>query len=368
MDLKSLRDVLGKVVKNQELVTLGYNEAIDQVENEIQEAVNKIQLVDDQPSIDHESVITDLKQKLETIWPQEQLEESRNELHKSFTKYQEILSKLVDPDISKAYVDVDFDYKTVNQIIISSLYHDGLFHIADVFLQESQEKDNVSLKTQFTRMRYIIKALKVKDLEPALTWVLVNREKLNRIGSKLVFDLHCFQYLEIVQKGNKSDAMNYFNAHLKPFSSTRSKEVIKLMGSFLWCGKLETSPYFKFLSPDKRDDLVKEFTKQFCNLIGVSLKNPLSVTLEAGAQALPTLLKDGAMEIELGNEFQFHSVFICPVSYEESSEANPPVMLDCGHVFCQKTVLTMLKFEKDVLKCPIFRPVAVIGHYRILFF
>lgn len=234
MDLKSLRDVLDEVIKNQELVTFGYNEAVDQVENEIQEAVNKIQLVDDQPSIDHESVITDLKQKLETIWPQEQLDESRNELHKSFTKYQEILCKLVDPDISKAYADVDFDYKTVNQIIISSLYHDGLFHIADVFLQESQEMDNVSLRTQFKRMPYIIKALKVKDLEPALTWVLVNREKLNRIGSKLVFDLHRFQYLEIVQKGNKSDAMNYFNAHLKPFSSNRSKEVIKLMGSLMW--------------------------------------------------------------------------------------------------------------------------------------
>nr|GEU43237.1 protein RMD5 homolog A [Tanacetum cinerariifolium] len=290
--------------------------AIDQVENEIQEAVNKIQLVD-QPSIDHESVFTDLKQKLEMIWPQEQLEESRNEIHESCTKYQEILGKLFDNDVSKAYADVDFDYKTINQIIISSLYHDGRFHIADVFLQESQVTDNVSLRTQFTRMRYIIKALRARELEPALTGVLVNREKINRNGSKLVFDLHRFQYLEIVQKGNKSDAMNYFNVHLKPFSSNRSTEVMKLMGSLLWCGKLETSPYSKLLSPDKWDDLVKELTKQFCNLMGVSLKNPLSVTLEAGAQALPTLLKDGAMEIELGNE---------------CSEANPPdtVFLNVG--------------------------------------
>ncbi|GKE14037.1 hypothetical protein Tco_1421614, partial [Tanacetum coccineum] len=69
MDMKSLGDVLDEVVKNQELVTFGYNEAIDQVENEIQEAVNKIQLVDE-PSIDHESVFTDLKKKLEMIWPQ----------------------------------------------------------------------------------------------------------------------------------------------------------------------------------------------------------------------------------------------------------------------------------------------------------
>ncbi len=31
----------------------------------------------------------------------------------------------------------------------------------------------------------------------------------------------------------------------------------------------------------------------------------------------------------------FYSIFACPVSKEQSSEENPPMMLPCGHVLCK---------------------------------
>ncbi|KAF8512448.1 hypothetical protein BU17DRAFT_54071 [Hysterangium stoloniferum] len=36
--------------------------------------------------------------------------------------------------------------------------------------------------------------------------------------------------------------------------------------------------------------------------------------------------------INIPPENHYHSIFACPVSKEQSTEANPPMMMGCGHV------------------------------------
>ena len=38
------------------------------------------------------------------------------------------------------------------------------------------------------------------------------------------------------------------------------------------------------------------------------------------------------IEIDLGKDCRFHSIFACPILRQQSSESNPPVRLTCGHV------------------------------------
>ena len=42
------------------------------------------------------------------------------------------------------------------------------------------------------------------------------------------------------------------------------------------------------------------------------------------------------VEIELGREYTFHSIFACPVSREQSSAENPPMLLPCSHVLAKQ--------------------------------
>ena len=42
------------------------------------------------------------------------------------------------------------------------------------------------------------------------------------------------------------------------------------------------------------------------------------------------------VEIPLLDKQRFHSVFTCPVSKEQSTDENPPMMLLCGHVICKE--------------------------------
>lgn len=38
------------------------------------------------------------------------------------------------------------------------------------------------------------------------------------------------------------------------------------------------------------------------------------------------------IEIDLGQENRYHSVFACPILRQQSTDLNPPMRLVCGHV------------------------------------
>lgn len=62
-------------------------------------------------------------------------------------------------------------------------------------------------------------------------------------------------------------------------------------------------------------------------------------------------MRDTQTEIPLPPHLRFHSTFACPVSKEQGSEANPPMMMACGHVVCRESLACMGKGSGRV-KCP----------------
>ncbi|KAL0356985.1 UNVERIFIED_CONTAM: protein RMD5 [Sesamum calycinum] len=122
----------------------------------------------------------------------------------------------------------------------------------------------------------------------------------------------------------------------------------------------------------------------YCNFAGQSFGDPLSVALAAGAEGLPTLLKLAnvmaakkqewqvmkqlPVPVELGKEFQFHSVFVCPVSREQGSEENPPMLLPCGHVLCKQSINKLSKGNSRNFKCPYCPQDASVAQCQQLYF
>ena len=113
-------------------------------------------------------------------------------------------------------------------------------------------------------------------------------------------------------------------------------------------------------------------------------RSPLAVCVAAGAVALPQLHKlarvrqatpgrGGAsgrrgaaaaalsplaatdtmpIELELGPEFRFHSIFVCPVAKEMTDKDNLPAMLSCGHVLAQASIKKIAEQRNMRFKCP----------------
>ncbi|KAF2295728.1 hypothetical protein GH714_033745 [Hevea brasiliensis] len=340
MDLNPIKDAFDHVSKKQKLSSSKAQEVIDQIMQEIEKAVEIIQSGQSGSEFEYKSVLGELNKKLQEISPISQLEGTQKELNIALSKYPKQLEKSFNPDISKAYRNIDFDIHTVNQIIGSHFYRLGLFSIGDCFINEAKEPEStVAMRSMFSEMYLIVEAMKDRNLIPALKWAAANSDKLKENGSDLELKLHRLQFVEILQHGSRGEALTYARTHFAPFASNHLGEIQKLMACLLWTGKLDRSPYSELLSAANWNTVADELTRQFCNLLGQSFESPLSVTIAAGFQGLPPLLKfmnvmagkkqewqsmkQLPVPVELDKEFQFHSIFVCPVSKEQSTDDNP---------------------------------------------
>jgi hypothetical protein len=118
---------------------------------------------------------------------------------------------------------------------------------------------------------------------------------------------------------------------------------------------LENSPYSSIYHNEfSYEEASASFTREFCGMLGLSSDSPLYTAVTAGGIALPRLEKvervmaqhrgqwtsvnELPVETPLPPGFQFHSVFVCPVSKEQATDANPPMMLPCGHVIAKESL------------------------------
>ncbi|WCJ18146.1 LisH/CRA/RING-U-box domains-containing protein [Euphorbia peplus] len=385
MELSIVKDSFEHIAKKQKLSSSRSKEVTEQVSHEIEQALAKFQSTEDQTSlVDHKSILTDLRLKLNAVCPLKQFEGLQKELNVDLNRYVKLLEKTFNPDISKTYINIDFDCQTVNQILATHFYRQGLFDLGDCLMNEAGESEKTTLGSQFLELHQILDAIEVKNVEPALKWVSSNREKLNQNGSNLELKIHQLQYVEILKGGSKTDVMDYAKTHLSPLASLHTKEILMLMGSMCWIGKLESYPHSELLDPGNWAKLAEQLNQDFCNLLGQSYGNPLVVAITAGIEGLPTLLKLAevmaikkqdwkAMKqlpvpVELRKEYQFHSIFVCPVSREHGSEDNPPMLMPCMHVLCKQSIGRMSKGSSRSFKCPSCPAETSVSQCKQLFF
>ncbi|KAL4312113.1 hypothetical protein GQ457_01G045550 [Hibiscus cannabinus] len=371
MELDTVRDAFDRVVKKQKLSSSKSQDIVDRVGHEIEQALAKIKAINDPVSpVDLKSILSELKLKLNTVGPLNQLEGLQKERNINLSKYPKLLEMSFNPDISNAYRNVDFDFHIVNQIVANHFYQQGLFDLGDSLVDEAVEPETIAVRSHFLEMYQVLEALKVKDLEPALNWIAVNREKLSQNGScsSLELKLHRLQFVEIVKKGTKADALSYARTHLAPLASLHMNEIQKLVVCIIWVGKLDSCPHAELMAPTLWEEFTKEIMEQFYGLAGQSHRSPLNVAIAAGVEGLPTLLKlvnvmaakrqewqemkQLPVPVELGKELQFHSIFVCPVSREQDSEENPPMLMPCLHVLCNQSIMKLSKSSSRTFKCP----------------
>lgn len=252
-------------------------------------------------------------------------------------------------------------------------------------MTEVRALESHQLQEKFSTMYSILSELKQHNLIPAIQWAHQNTEELESRGSDLEFELCKRQYIYLVQQQQRggsdgrfrrddsgselSTAMEYAQSNFPRFADRHAKEIAQLASALVFQSNLPDSPYAALFSPPDNsfDDIAASFTREFCSLLGLSAESPLYVTATAGAISLPKLMKyveqitaaraswttaqELAFETPLPHNMIYHSIFVCPVSKEQTTDENPPMMLPCGHVLAKESLRNLVRSHSRY-KCP----------------
>ncbi|CAZ86283.1 unnamed protein product [Tuber melanosporum] len=303
------------------------------------------------------------------------VQDDHKEIYTGLNRYGKALDKTF--KAVSTYSTNDYDALTsqaplIKRAIAMHLIREGQFSVADFFLTEAGPIDvPPELQQEFQEMYEILDAMRTRrDLSLAIDWARQKSAQLEQRGSNLEFELCKLQFIWLfIERPER--AMAYARREFSRFQEKHLKDIQQLMCAFLFLQSPEKSPYSRiFADPEKSwNDVAHSFTKEFCSLLGLSAESPLYIAATAGAIALPTLLKMASImkekktewstvnelpaEIALPPGYQFHSIFVCPVSKDQTTDSNPPMMLPCGHVIAQESLQRLAKGGSSVtLKCP----------------
>ncbi|KAK7520477.1 CTLH/CRA C-terminal to lish motif domain-containing protein [Phyllosticta citriasiana] len=339
----------------------------------------------------------------------DKINEDLKEVHQALGRYGKALDKkFKDKPLPAAENDALSSHPSlVNRAIAMHLLREGQFGVASTFIEEAKthpphpeptagtpkphdseqwEKaftggsmDSGALQQQFADMYHILHELKQQqNLTPAIAWSRQHSAQLEARGSNLEFELCRLQYVCLFM-GHDHDgsitspeegplrAWAYARSEFGAFQNRYAKEIQQLIGAMAFWQNMVDSPYKRtFYNENAFEEVASSFTREFCSLLGLSADSPLYIAATAGAIALPTLLKlqtimkekrtewttqnELPVEIPLPPSYQFHSIFVCPVSKEQGTDQNPPMMMPCGHVIAKESLDRISKGAR--FKCP----------------
>lgn len=318
------------------------------------------------------------------------------DVHSSHTKYGRALDKVFkDKPLPSSEIDALSAHPTlVNRAIYLHLLREGLFDVASELHGEAAARQQVQqdaatalgmdvsmdhplgldksvsekMQEQFASMYHILSELKDnQNLQPAIEWARGNSQALEARGSNLEFELCRLKYIMLFLESSQMEALAYAQTDFQHFRGRYLSEIQQLIAAMAFASNLEESPYAtRFYNTASWDEVATSFIREFCSLLELSADSPLYVAATAGAISLPILLKLQAIQKQKHTEwtsqdelpaetplppaYQFHSIFVCPVSKEQTTDANPPMMLPCCHVIAQESLQKLSKGAK--FKCP----------------
>ncbi|RKF78971.1 LisH domain-containing protein C29A3.03c [Golovinomyces cichoracearum] len=325
----------------------------------------------------------------------DQINEDLNKVHRAYAKYGRALEKENFP-IKSLPNDLDAvksHNNLINRAIAMHFIREGQFSMARKFLSEGESttratlgkfiSDPEELKVEdllkaFLNMYSILEDLKVHNLHSAIDWARQNSLHLEQLGSNIEFELCKLQYLWLFhgpevnglpddQNNGLIGAYKYARVNFPRHMTRFPREIQQLVTAMLYRTNIKQSPYHRLLSSESAWEKINHsFVRDFCSLLGLSPTSPLHIACTAGAIALPTLLKfadivrekktewttqsELPVEIPLPRSMFFHAIFVCPVSKEQTTENNPPMVMPCGHVLAKESLQRISKAGR--CKCP----------------
>ncbi|RKP02605.1 hypothetical protein CXG81DRAFT_10588 [Caulochytrium protostelioides] len=320
------------------------------------------------PPVDIAVVVAELQKIVKDAMAK--LQEPHKEVQAGLYKYGRAIEKrfktdvnaLWDPDVLRERSDL------LDLAIAQTFVREGRFALHDTFQREASLAPSAADdRALFEGLFRMLGALKAGDLEPAWQWVAQHSDALAALQSTLAYRLVSWQYMTLLQAGAWEPAVTYARQQFPRFRDAHGDAIQRLMGAVLYRDRLAQSPYADLVGPERLAQITETLTRDFCRLHQLPTESLLETAAMVGTLALPTLIKmasvlkpgvawtqtsEMSVELPLINRVRYHSTFVCPVSKEQGTDANPPMLLTCGHMIARESLNRISKGQMNSkIKC-----------------
>uniref|UniRef100_A0A1A9ZXK5 E3 ubiquitin-protein transferase MAEA n=1 Tax=Glossina pallidipes TaxID=7398 RepID=A0A1A9ZXK5_GLOPL len=186
--------------------------------------------------------------------------------------------------------------------------------------------------------------------------------------TNLEFDLRVQEFVELIRKNLRAEAVMHARKHFPAFEKTQIKEICECMALLAYQPDTTIEPYKSLFGMKRWKELVIKFRNENYRLFQLSTQSLLTVAIQAGLSALKTpqcysitcknlncpVCQEDFNQIakHLPYSHCVQSRLICRITGLPLNEHNLPMMLPNGQIFGQLALPEITK-ENGTVLCPI---------------
>ena len=190
--------------------------------------------------------------------------------------------------------------------------------------------------------------------------------RLRKLKSKLQFQLHVQEFVELIRQDNIMQALAYARKSLAPCAATAMAEVQHAVALLVFRSTTSNDRYKPLLAGEQWEVLVQLFMQDLFRLHTMPRLSALDVHLQAGLTALksPLSYEEGCTREDpiphmrglaepLPWAKHVTSKLICAITKKTIDDSNPPIVLPNGYVYGQDGIDDLAAKNDGRVLCPV---------------
>ncbi|KAL9890262.1 E3 ubiquitin-protein transferase Katazuke isoform 1-T1 [Glossina fuscipes fuscipes] len=308
-------------------------------------------------------------------------ENIEDELNSSYVCKRKIehLKGIAPPENNNEIWQASFDkWKRVriDRMVVEHLLRMGYYKTAERLASQSNIQHLTNLDI-FHVSREVENDLANYKTTKCVLWCIDNKSKLRKINSNIEFDLRVQEFVELIRKNLRAEAVMHARKHFPAFEKTQIKEICECMALLAYQPDTTIEPYKSLFGMKRWKELVIKFRNENYRLFQLSTQSLLTVAIQAGLSALKTpqcysiTCKNLNCPVcqEDFNQIAKHLpyshcvqsrlicslvciLYFCRITGLPLNEHNLPMMLPNGQIFGQLALPEITK-ENGTVLCPI---------------
>ncbi|ENN81629.1 hypothetical protein YQE_01992, partial [Dendroctonus ponderosae] len=264
--------------------------------------------------------------------------------------------------------------KRLDRMVVEYFLRNGYYNSAIMLAERSDIKDFTNIDI-FLNSREVERSLSNHETQKCLLWCHDNKSKLRKLKSSMEFNLRIQEFIELIRKDRRIDAIKHSRKHFPTFEEEHLPIIQRAMALLAFPVHVEIEPYASLFDLCRWRSLIEQFRQENYKLFQLSSQSVFTVTLQAGLSALKTQYP---FKKSCCSESSENKNPLCPVCNEDLNklaenlpfshcsqsrlychitglplnENNQPMMLPNGYIYGEQALAHMAKENDGHVICP----------------